>query len=313
MAVYTKLSLEDVEELMSRFGISNINSFNTLSGGSQNSNYVVRSDNSEFVISICEQNSAEEVRQLAQLLEHLAANNFSTSMVIRTLDGDTISRWNNKPVMVKKYIRGMVKDDIPEPEVRLIGKELGKLHQVPAPDYLPHAMSYGKEYFHEIAKYADGSEFQKWLLDMQSYIETHISASLPKALIHSDVFSSNVIIDSSETFVTIMDFEEATHYYRVFDIGMTIIGICRQGRSINLAKTKSLLKGYAQEIKLTNEEKESLQAFTVYAATAMSFWRHKNFHYTVPTPALFNHYEELKIIADSVFDIDPKGFLNLII
>ena len=312
MAVYTKLNIENVREIMSRYGIQNITDHNELSGGSQNSNYVVRSQNGDFVLSICEQNSAEEIKNLALLLEHLAHNDFSTSILLRTEENKTMTEWNQKPVMVKRYISGVVLENIPEYIVKLIGIELGKLHKVAAPDYLPHSMSYGKEYFHEVKKYAAGSEYHEWLLDKQSYIESYITNSLPKTLIHSDVFASNVIIDKSERFVTIMDFEEATYYYRIFDVGMTIIGICREGKGINFQKVKSLLNGYTQEIQLNDEELRCLQPFVVYAATAMSFWRHKNFNYVVPTPDLFDHYKELQSIADSVFNIGNQEFLDLL-
>ena len=106
MAVYTKLNIENVREIMSRYGIQNITDHNELSGGSQNSNYVVRSQNGDFVLSICEQNSAEEIKNLALLLEHLAHNDFSTSILLRTEENKTMTEWNQKPVMVKRYISG---------------------------------------------------------------------------------------------------------------------------------------------------------------------------------------------------------------
>ena len=312
MAVYTKLDIDNVQEIMSRYGITNVTHHAELSGGSQNSNYVVRSQNGDFVLSICEQNTTEEIKHLALLLEHLANNNFSSSILIRTEDNKSMTYWGEKPVMVKKFIHGVVKENIPGSLAELIGIEIGKLHKVPVPKYLPHSISYGKEYFHEVEKYAAGSEYHKWLLDKQSYFDAQISPTMPKALIHSDVFTSNVIIDDSMQFVTIMDFEEATYYYRIFDIGMAIIGICSEGKGINFPKVKSLLRGYMQEIKLTDEELKSLQAFVVYAATAMSFWRHKNFHYTVPTPALYDHYNELKQIADTVYGLENHIFMDLI-
>jgi len=310
MAVYTRLTIDEVNEIMSRYGIEGITHYQELSGGSQNSNYVIRSGSGDFVLSICEQSSKQEVLHLALLLEHLTHHQFSTSILIRTSGGDALSTWNDKPVMVKQFINGIVSDNIPKHICTLIGKELGKLHQVPAPDYIPLAMSYGKEYFYEIELYASGSEYHHWLLDKQEYIDSHITETLPKTLIHSDVFSSNVIIDKSEKFVTIMDFEEATHYYRIFDIAMTLIGICREGSGINFQKSSAIIDGYSQEIRISEEELKSLQSFVVYAATAMSFWRHKNFNYTVPTPSLCDHYLELKRIADTIHSIPPKDFFQ---
>jgi len=310
MTVYTKINVSEVTEIMSRFGIGDILSHVVLSGGSQNSNYQVSAVEGDFVLSICEQSSPEEMHQLALLLEHLKVHNFSTSVVVQTLDGHSLSDWNGKPVMVKRFLHGQVVDDIPNHVASHIGVQLGRLHKVPAPDFIPDMMSYGIEYFHEVEMYASGSVYHHWLMAKKIYLQPFLTDSLPKSLIHSDVFSSNVIIDESEEFVTIMDFEEAAFYFRIFDVGMTIIGICREGVGINFAKTKSLIQGYSTEIQMTEEEIKSLQAFVVYAATAMSFWRHKNFNYTVPTPSLFDHYQELKFIADTVQSIDASTFLT---
>jgi len=313
MAVYTILNIDNVNEIMARYGISEVTHHAELSGGFQNSNYVIRSQQGDFVLSICEKKSKEEVENLAFLLEHLANNDFSSSILIRTIDHEVMTYWDDKPVMVKKLINGIVEENIPEHLVTLIGREIGKLHKVPSPKYIPDSLDYGNDYFYEVEEYAKGSDFHKWLLDKQNYIACYITDTMPKALIHSDVFSSNVIIDDSRQFVTIMDFEEATYYYRLFDVGMAVIGICREGEGINFQKSKALLQGYMQEVNLIAEEMKSLQAFIVYAAASMSFWRHRNFNYIVPTPELHDHYKELKKIADTVYELDNDVFMDLIL
>ena len=127
---------------------------------------------------------------------------------------------------------------------------------------------------------------------------------LPKAFIHSDLFWSNIIIQADGPAIFIMDFEEATYYYRVFDIGMTIIGICAEGKEINLEKAQHLLRGYQSETTLSSQELEALRAFTVYAGTAMTFWRHRNFNYVKPDPAMFDHYLGLKVLVDFMMEQD---------
>jgi Ser/Thr protein kinase RdoA (MazF antagonist) len=71
------------------------------------------------------------------------------------------------------------------------------------------------------------------------------------------------------------------------------------------------LKGYGQEIKLLDLELNALQAFTVYAGAAMTFWRHKNFNYTRPDSKLSNHYMGLKVLADYMADQPADCFLKL--
>ena len=140
----------------------------------------------------------------------------------------------------------------------------------------------------------------------------YFSSSLPKGFIHSDVFCDNVIIGEDESSVVIFDFEDSACYYRVFDIGMMIIGICGVGKAVNLEKVRHLLNGYQIEIELLAIELNALQAFTVYAGAAMTFWRHIYFNYTKPDAELANHYLGLQVLTDYVEEQPADCFLKLV-
>ena len=93
---------------------------------------------------------------------------------------------------------------------------------------------------------------------------------------------------------------------------MMIIGTCAEGETVNFEKVRSLLKGYSQEIQLKDIEVSALQAFTVYAGAAMTFWRHRNFNYTLPDTKLSDHYLGLKVLTDYVEKQEMDCFLKLI-
>ena len=173
---------------------------------------------------------------------------------------------------------------------------------------LGFSSNYGKEQFKKIKKYAKNSEFHFWLNKKLEYLKPYFSLKLPKSLIHSDVFHDNIIISNDSKSVTIMDFEESAYYYRIYDIGMTIIGVCKERNTINLSKVKNLLIGYNNQINLLENELDSLKAFTVYAGTSMTFWRHYNFNYTKPNPQLSDHYLELKKLTDYIEKLPEETF-----
>jgi homoserine kinase type II len=303
MAQYTVINDTDLEIILKRYGIGNIQSYKILSGGSENTNYLVEALSKSFVLTICEQKSAQEAENLALLLNDLKLQNFSTSKLVATLKGAFTTQWNDKPVILKEFIEGTIIQDFSEDLLLYLGRELAKLHQVNVPDYVPRTLNYGSiERFDEVKVYAPNSSFYRWLKNTQCYIEDFISPELPKSLIHSDIFYSNVIVSEDRKVATIMDFEEACYYYRVFDIGMMIVGICFEGETINQKKMKSLLEGYQQENKLLEIEIYSLKAFTVYAATATAFWRHQNFNYVNVDATLKDHYLEMKNLADTIMN-----------
>jgi len=308
MALYTKLTIDEIQHIANNYELGNVSTFSPLSGGSENSNYVLNCQKGKFVLTICEQKSVQEAKQLANLLTHLNANNFRTSKIITNAKQKAVTVTHGKPLMIKDFIDGKVTEDISEPLMYLLGVEMRKLHKVKVPKQIQQKTYYDKEQFVEVNNYAPDSEFNMWLSDIKNYIEKHIDENAPKALIHSDIFPSNVIISKDESYVTIMDFEEAAHYYRMFDIGMAIIGSCRENNIINLGKLQALLKGYKTEINLTPIEKQTLQAFTIYAGAAMTFWRHINFHFTNPDPNFYEHYKELQNVTDYIKELPSEIF-----
>ena len=302
MEQYTRLDEKEINAISAQFDIHNISSFTLLSGGSENTNYLLKSESGKYILCVCEQKSEEEAKELADLLKHLETNNFKTSKIIYSNNNESVIMWKEKPIMIRVFLEGKVKQDLDPHLLKLIGKELAKLHQIAAPEYLPQELNYGKEQFSKVKIYAANSEFDIWLKEVIDYMQPYFKLNLPKSLIHSDVFWDNVIISEDESSATIMDFEESANYYRVFDIGMTIIGICGEGKIINLEKAKHLLNGYQSEVELSVEEINSLKAFTIYAGASMAFWRHQNFNYVKPDPKMFNHYLGLKVLVDYMFE-----------
>lgn len=309
MSHYSVLHQADLIEILKQYDIETIDSFSLLSGGSENTNYKVRSGNRKFVLTICEQKTFANANDLAHLLAHLAKHDFETSKVIPNNSGDLVSLWNEKPIMLKNFLDGEIIEDLPNQIIENIGFKMGELHQIAVPDYLPKGLNYGQEYFHETSQYASNSSFTSWLETIHEYIKPYFNENLPNALIHSDIFYSNVIVNENSQSACIMDFEEAANYYRIFDVGMTIVGLCSENKKLNLEKMGYLLKGYQQIIALQEAEKKALQAFTVYAAAAMTFWRHRNFNHTNPDPEMFDHYLGLKVIADDARNLPVEAFL----
>lgn len=312
MSQYSVLNLQNIEQICSQYDIQNIKSFSVLSGGSENTNYLITTENGQFVLTICEQKTKESARELANLLEYLAENEFETSKLVRTSANTLISDWDGKPVMFKIFLEGKIIQDLPNHILEAIGIEIGRLHKIAAPSYLPKVLNYGIEFFHEVGNYAVGSPFEIWLKEIEDYIQSFLSEDLPKSLIHSDIFFSNIVIKEDETSACIMDFEEATDYFRIFDIGMTLVGLCCDGETLNLHKASNLLKGYQKKIELLELEKRSLQAFTVYAAASMTFWRHRNFNHVNPNSEMHEHYLGLKVIADYVKNLPTGLFLGIL-
>ncbi len=312
MAEYTSLHINDINDIISHYDLGEVSAFKVLSGGWENTNYQITVKEVHYVLTLCEQKTLTETTELSKLLTYLDRHNFYTSKVLPNLENNPVTLFNGKPVLLKTFIDGKIMDPLPDHLLTLIGIQLGKLHKIRAPKYLPTSLGYGKEHFEEVKQYDPDSPFHSWLKEISDYLQPYLKLDPPKTLIHSDLFASNVIISDSKDKAVIMDFEEAAYYYRIFDLGMTFVGLCREADALNLDCAHSFMKGYQKEVQLTSIEKEALQAFTVYAAAAMSFWRHKNFNYTNPIASLKNHYKELQSVANYTKNL-PANLFNKII
>ena len=308
----TELNEIEIREILAKFDIHNISYFELLSGGSENTNYLVKSENGKYVLCIFEQKTEKNAKDLAHLLKHLEINNFNTSRLMYNSDSESVIIWKDKPIIIKTFIEGKIREDLSPHLLKLIGKELAKLHQINAPEYISDQLNYGKEQFVNVKKYSANSEFAIWLKNILEHIDPYLKLNLPKSIIHSDVFWDNVIIGEDDNSATIIDFEESVNYYRLFDVGMTIIGICGEEKVINMEKTKHLLDGYQSEVQLLEDEINSLKAFTIYAGASMTFWRHQNFNYVKPNPEMSHHYMKLKVLVDDIVKQADDCFVRLI-
>lgn len=309
MVYNTDLNKQDIQRILNWYNPQTVLSYTVLSGGSENTNYCLKTNTHSFVLTVCEQKSFDDARNLARLLKHLDDHNFATSKIKKTKDGSDVVTWDGKPVMLKGFIEGDIVQDFSETLLLYLGKELAKLHKIKAPTYIPQTLNYGSiKHFDKVQDYAPNSSFNQWIIDIRDYIKIHISLDLPKALIHGDVFYNNIVVDKAQERGVIMDFEEACYYYRVFDIGMMIVGTCSEHNKINVKKLAYLLQGYQNETILLDVEKKALKAFTVYAATSTALWRHHNFNYVNIVPEKKDVYLEMKMLADEVMEMKNSNF-----
>jgi len=217
---------------------------------------------------------------------------------------------NEKPVMLKHYIDGDDAADLTGNLLVQLAEEVARLHAIPAPSYLPQSFPYGLSYFPEVTDSNLGHPYVDWLSEKTSYLQQRIPPHLPMALIHGDVFLDNMIVQGDQL-MAIIDFEQACHYYRGFDLGMVIVGTCRDRKGISFEKARQFIRGYQKRITLQSIETETLKTFAVYAAVATSFWHFRHHHLRRPEPQLCDKHVEMQTLADIISEYPDSRFTEL--
>lgn len=298
MADYTKLSKQDIEALMREFVEDDIVSSKAMPGGAANSSFLVRTDVNTFILSVCNEKNFDQAQNLANLLHYLGRRCFPTTKIISSKCGERVTSYNGIPVILKEYLSGGVCGNPTSQMLFKLGTLIAQLHQISAPDYLPKRFPYGIESFSQVISAFPESEYAKWLKEKQDFIQSGFLPELPTGLIHGDIFLDNVLFNEGNL-VAIIDFEEACNYYKVFDLGMCIVGTCVENGSVSLDKAKNLLVGYESIRELGDMERNVLPLFSEYGAVATSFWRFRH-NFIINPQSRKDNYLEMVTVANDI-------------
>lgn len=309
MVIYTDLTEKEIANFGELFNLGPVKDFHLLKGGSTNSNFLLITEKGKYVLTICEDKTFEQVRPLMALLPHLEAHNFHTSKVLKSHRGEFLLETDNKPVYLKSYIEGLVPRKLSLTSLEHLGKMIAKLHKIQVLDSIPDGYQYGLNYFNEVTTSSSSHPYMDWLNQKSQFLEEHLPSDLPRGLVHGDIFTDN-LVEGTHGQITIIDFEAVSHSPFIFDIGMALIGVCSEKNTISFPKAKALIKGYQQEREFSQMEKNGIKLFTIYAATATSFWRFRLFHLKIPTLKSFNRYQQMVDIADSLVQIKNSVFMK---
>ncbi len=309
MVIYTDLTEKEIANFGELFNLGSVKEFHLLKGGSTNFNFLLITEKGKYVLTICEDGTFEQVRPLMALLQHLEAHNFHTSKVLKSHSGEFLLETNNKPAYLKSYIEGLVPRKLSLTSLEQLGKMIAKLHKIQVFDSIPDTFPYGLTYFTEVTTSSSSHPYVDWLKQKSQFLEEYLPNNLPRGLVHGDIFSDN-LVEGTHGQIIIIDFETVSHSPFIFDIGMALIGVCSEKSTISLRKAKALIKGYQQERKFNQMEKNNIKLFAIYAATVTSVWRFRLFHLKIPTFKRFHGYQQMVDIADSLVQIKNSVFMK---
>lgn len=310
MARYTLLEKKDIQEISAVYDLK-VLGFKPIDGGHGNSSYLLKTQENEYVLTVFDDKPLSSVKLLAKLLLHLEQHAYPTTrLIFPSQNRDSIISYLNKPVMIKAYIPGAVQPELDQKMLRQLGGAMAKLHQIPGPDFLVKQHPYGRQLFSFVVNANIDLEYEIWLAEQIEYLENNLPPNLPSGLIHGDLFYDNVLFEG-EDFKAVIDFEEACCHPFAFDIGMALVGLCSREGTLNLAKAKAFVIGYQTIRPLEDEEKDALQLFVTYAATATSYWRFWKYNIHDPMPENAEKHREMMGLAQAAKEISENVFSQI--
>lgn len=308
MAEYTRLTLETLTSLLSCYDLGTLTNMTPLEGGLANSSMKVTTESGTYTLTVCNEN-AREIECLTRVVAYLEQNGIPTPRVMTARSGSAFIMHNNRPVYIKKFLPGQVRADLSFSMLFQVGEILADLHRLDPPPDLPQEFPYGMRTFSQIFEMRLHHPYVDWLRQKIGFLQSALDPAMEKGLIHGDLFWDNLVFDD-DILAAVLDFEEACHYYKLYDIGMCAIGCCTRDARLSMARIASLVEGYQQACPLTHTEKKQLKVFIEYAGVAASFWRFRQYHVRRPDINRQDSHAELSCLADQVHDMHDREFLD---
>ena len=99
MLKYSILEKEDVNRILIPYGIKNLTHAKRLSGGSENTNYLITTKDHHYVLNLFEHKSIVHAKNLSLLLSYLKQYHFKTSLAVSPSELPTSSAYKSSTML----------------------------------------------------------------------------------------------------------------------------------------------------------------------------------------------------------------------
>ena len=291
MAVFTKVSPKEARALLQRLQLGELRQLRGIEGGIENTNYFLTTESGEFVLTLFERLSAEQLPFYLHLMRHLARAGIPVPDPQADQHGNILHSVCGKPAAVVNKLHGRSQLAPQAVHCAAVGAMLARMHlagrgferQQPnlralpwwnetAPVVLPHL-------------HAE----QAALLQSELAYQNHIAASsaytaLPRGPVHADLFRDNVMFDG-EQLTGFFDFYFAGVDTFLFDLAVCLNDWCIDWATgeHDAARFDAMLAAYQSVRPLSAAERSLLPAMA--RAGALRFWISRLWDYHLPREA----------------------------
>ena len=292
MAVYTKISKRDISIINNNFNIEKIVSFHGIKKGIENTNYLLKSKNKKYILTIFEKRVSErEIPFFMELMDIL--NNFKISCPrpLKTNNKNYLIKLKKKSACIVSFLEGKDKKFLKTSDCLAIGKSIARMHLITKKIKLKRKNSMGINNLEPLLKgikfkSKETSNLKIFLKKNLKNIRKNWPKKLPKGIIHGDLFIDNIFFKKNKL-SGIIDFYFAANDYFMYEIAICINALCFELKNkkfvMNKKKIKSLIKGYESIKKISLKEKNSLNTLCRGAAIRYLLTRLYDFSNTPKT------------------------------
>lgn len=316
MAVFTEVGFGEADALVQRLGLGPLRELRGIEGGIENTNYFATTESGEFVLTLFERLSAEQLPYYLCLMKHLAGAGLPVPAPVAgppavektkkgqmalpsaDTDCDLLHLVAGKPAAVVQKLSGRSELAPGAAHCAELGAMLARMH-VAGRDYpriQPNlrGLPWWNETVPVVLPYIE--EAQAGLLRAELAYQNHIAessayAALPRGPVHADMFRDNVMFatgdgaDAAPRLTGVFDF-----YFAGTDTWLFDLAVCLNDWAIDLPtgrhdaeRAEALLSAYETVRALNASERTLLPA--MLRAAALRFWISRLWDFHLPREA----------------------------
>lgn len=297
MAVFTPVSESDLTPWMRDYALGDVTALRGITSGIENSNFFLNTTHGEYVLTIFEKLTAEQLPFYLDLMGHLAEHGVPVPAPAVRHDGARFGMLHGKPAAIVSKLAGAAELAPRAAHCVEVGQMLARMHLAGRsyPRYQPNLRSlpWWRENVPAIAPFL-GVE-QRALLESELAHQGEVFASpqyaaLPEGPCHCDLFRDNVLFVHGEDGAPprlggFFDFYFAGCDKWLFDLAVTVNDWCvdLDSGALDPVRTEALLRAYQTVRPLTPEERACWP--DMLSAAAYRFWVSRLYDFYLPRAA----------------------------
>jgi homoserine kinase type II len=299
MAVFTAVTEPQLAEWMKHYDLGDVVEFRGIASGIENSNFFLTTTRGEYVLTIFEKLTAEQLPFYLDLMQHLAAHRVPVPDPMPREDGALFGMLQGKPATIVTKLEGGPELAPGVEHCIEVGQMLARMH-LAGRNYARHqpnlrSLSWWQETVPTVLPFL--ADAQRELLSaelahQQAFFASADYAALPEGPCHCDLFRDNVLFahaapDSGHEVRLggFFDFYFAGCDKWLFDVAVTVNDWCVDLATGKLdeARVEAMLRAYQTVRPFTPEENRHWS--DMLRAGAYRFWVSRLYDFYLPRAA----------------------------
>ena len=286
MAVFTEVLPAEASALATRLGVGELLRLQGIPAGIENTNYFVSTTGGEWVLTVFERLTAEQLPFYLGLMQHLAQRGLPVPEPRADTSGQILHQVAGKPAALVTRLSGK---SMPRPgraQCGQLGALLARMHLAGRsyPGFLenPRGPRWWRETAPQVRPFLD-REQQRLLDSEMAFQGLHRFPALPRGPVHGDLFRDNALFAAGRL-CAVFDYYFAGVDVLLFDVAVCANDWClvdpAKDRTFDAALVTAFLTEYAAVRPFAPAERQAWPA--LLRAAALRFWLSRLFDFHLP-------------------------------